>query len=1054
MGLGLLADGTVLIADENNNRIRKLVRMLPLPGAGAFTIAAENGSAVYDFDGYGRHLRTREGLTGSTLLSFQYDAAGRLSSITDADSLVTTVERNAQGQPTAIVAPFGQRTVLTLDAAGYLASATNPANERVEPTHASTGLLSSFRDARGLLHQFQYDPRARLTRDDGPTGLFRTLAGLETDTSLTVTEQSALGRTWTYRMQRTGKGGMLSTRTDPAGMVTTSVSLPEVSDSTRLPGGATFSIRYGSDPRFGGQAPFAKSLITRMPSGLASITTASRRATLTSPTNPFAITTLLDSAVTNGRVYTAQYTGSTRVLVTTSPEGRQSFVTFDARGRVTQRRIPGLAATSISYDAQGRLREELRFGRRTTYMYGADGRLASLTNPRLRTTRFFYDSAGRVNRQESPDGRSVHFAYDAKGNLRSITPPGRPAHRFTYTSVNLTDTVAPPLIGQPMATVFAYNADRALTGVHRADGTEHVYGYDTPGRLTSITTPGGVAQFAYDSITGHIRTMTAVNGSTLAFTYDGLLPTREQWGGTVQGEVGLRYNANFLASSFTINGADTVVLQYDRDGLPTQVGRLTLGYHPQHGLHQSTALDSVTSSLTYDSLAQTQTYQVQFGATTLFNSGYQYDSLGRITRIDETAQGIARVMTFAYDTAGRLGEVRTDGVVTAAYEYDANGNRLRVVRPGGQETGTYDVQDRVTAYGAAIFAHLATGERSMRVVGTDTTRYEYDPFGRLLAVREPNGTRVEFTLDPRGRRVAKSVGGVRQLGFIYLGQLAPVAQLDAQNQVTARFVYGTRANVPDYMELGGATYRLVTDHLGSVRLVVNVSSGEIAQRLDYDEFGVVVENTNPGFQPFGYAGGLYDEETGISHFGARDYDPSSGRWLQPDPIGFASRSTNLYAYVENQPLHLSDPTGLTPWDVLDAISFLWSLRDFLCNPGWGTGFGVVADGVGLLPIIPALGTIRRADDVFNSLRHTDDQAALIKLVNEAGLDGHKPLSLEDAETVLDWAEEVQLPGWRAGAGDVGSPSNWTGAGGIPHIHIPGAGRHGHVPVEPGVQPRP
>jgi RHS repeat-associated protein len=94
---------------------------------------------------------------------------------------------------------------------------------------------------------------------------------------------------------------------------------------------------------------------------------------------------------------------------------------------------------------------------------------------------------------------------------------------------------------------------------------------------------------------------------------------------------------------------------------------------------------------------------------------------------------------------------------------------------------------------------------------------------------------------------------------------------------------------------GGQTYRIVADHLGSVRLVVNIATGAIAQRMTYDEYGNVVEDTNPGFQPFGYAGGIYDHDTGMVRFGARDYDAVAGRWTAKDPIGFRG-SSNFFDY--------------------------------------------------------------------------------------------------------------------------------------------------------------
>jgi len=125
-------------------------------------------------------------------------------------------------------------------------------------------------------------------------------------------------------------------------------------------------------------------------------------------------------------------------------------------------------------------------------------------------------------------------------------------------------------------------------------------------------------------------------------------------------------------------------------------------------------------------------------------------------------------------------------------------------------------------------------------------------------------------------------------------------------------VYTTHQNVPDYLMRAGVPYRILTDHLGSPRLVVDATTGAIAQRLDYDAFGRVLSDSNPGFQPFGFAGGLYDPDTGLTRFGARDYDAEAGRWTAKDPIGFAGRDGNLYAYVHGDPVNLVDPDGHAP----------------------------------------------------------------------------------------------------------------------------------------------
>jgi RHS repeat-associated protein len=92
-------------------------------------------------------------------------------------------------------------------------------------------------------------------------------------------------------------------------------------------------------------------------------------------------------------------------------------------------------------------------------------------------------------------------------------------------------------------------------------------------------------------------------------------------------------------------------------------------------------------------------------------------------------------------------------------------------------------------------------------------------------------------------------------------------------------------------------------------LVVDTATGEAVQRMAYDEFGKVVEDTKPGFQPFGFAGGIYDQHTGLNRFGARDYDARTGRWTAKDPIRFGGGDSNLLAYVGSDPVNFVDPNG-------------------------------------------------------------------------------------------------------------------------------------------------
>jgi len=154
--------------------------------------------------------------------------------------------------------------------------------------------------------------------------------------------------------------------------------------------------------------------------------------------------------------------------------------------------------------------------------------------------------------------------------------------------------------------------------------------------------------------------------------------------------------------------------------------------------------------------------------------------------------------------------------------------------------------------------------------------------GNLRRVELPGGTVIDYLIDGNDRRIGKKVNGTLAQGFLYQDGLRIVAELDGSNQVVSRFVYADKGNVPAYLVKGGNTYRIVSDHLGSPRLVVNAADGTVVQRMDYDEWGRAVLDTNPGFQPFGFAGGLHDRDTGLVRFGARDYDPETGRWTAKD----------------------------------------------------------------------------------------------------------------------------------------------------------------------------
>jgi RHS repeat-associated protein len=420
----------------------------------------------------------------------------------------------------------------------------------------------------------------------------------------------------------------------------------------------------------------------------------------------------------------------------------------------------------------------------------------------------------------------------------------------------------------------------------------------------------GDTLYGYDAA-GRLGTVNRDQGANLTYAYDGSLPIDTTWNGPLAGSVTRAYDNNFRVTLLSVNGADPIALSYDLDGLLTQAGSLTLTRNAQNGLITGAALGSITETMSYDAFGDTATYTVNQSGNPVYATTYTRDALGRIASKSETIGGIAHTFAYTYDLAGRLTEVRQDNVLTASYGYDSNGNRLSRTDGTGTLTATYDAQDRLEQFGATTYVHNAAGERQSTTAAGQTTSYQYDTLGNLTRVTLPGGTQIEYLLDGAQRRVGKTRDGALVQGFLYQDGLRPIAELDAGNNVVSRFVYAGGSNVPAYMIKAGVTYAIVTDHLGSPRLVIDAATGSVAQQLDYDEFGNVILDTNPAFQPFGFAGGLYDPDTTLTRYGLRDYDPKTGRWTAKDPGGF-SGGPNLYIYAANDPVNLVDPLGDSP----------------------------------------------------------------------------------------------------------------------------------------------
>lgn len=918
-------NGHLYLADTGNHRIRRVRPTLSHTLVSDVLVPSTDGTQLYHFNSAGRHQRTLDTLTGSEVALFLYDDQGRLSTITDAYGAQMRIERDAAGQPTALVAPDGQRTVLTLHPQGYLASVTNPAGEKFQMTYADGGLLTTFTTPRNAVHRFTYTASGRLVQDLDPSGGGWAITREEHPQGYTTRLTSGEGRATAFTVTPLTTGDRLQRNTSPDGTVQTTRFTTQGEVIRTAPDGTVATRLAGPDPRFGMQVPLPSTVTVTTPSGLTATTHTARTVTSADPHDFLSLTGLTDIITRNGRSSTRTYEALTRTWHTTSPAGRQQTTVLDTQGRPVQTQIVGLAPVAVSYDARGRL-SALTVGdepdaRTTTLRYydsgPAQGLPVQITNALGQTVQFAYDAAGRVTAQTLPDGRDIRYSYDAHGNVTSLTPPGRPAHAFAYTPLDQEAQYTPPDVGDSApATQYTYNRDRQLTRILRPDGQTVTLGYTTGGQPATLSTPHGLYQFSYDPVTGQPRTVMDPDGGTLDYTHDGMLPVSTSWSGLIAGSVTWTRNHDFRVATLAVN-TQAVPFAYDADGLLVQAGALTLTRDGATGLLTGTTLGGVRTAHTYSAFGKISTAASTVLDTPHYAVTYARDGLGRLTTQTETLAGVTTMTAYTYDLAGRLATVTVDGTLVATLTYDANGNRLQ----HNGTIGTYDTQDRLLQYGNTTYTYTPNGDLHTQTdtVTAQSTTYTYDVFGNLRMVHLPVGTILTYRIDSRQRRIGKQVNGVLVQGFLYQDQLRPIAELDGTGHVVARFVYADRTNVPAYLEKGGRVYRILADHLGSPRLVVDTTDGTIVQRMDYDVFGQVVRDTNPGFQPFGFAGGLYDRDTGLVRFGARDYDPRVGRWTSKDPVRFAGRDTNLYGYVLNDPVNFVDPSGQAWQAVLGAL---------------------------------------------------------------------------------------------------------------------------------------
>ncbi|WP_319470567.1 RHS repeat-associated core domain-containing protein [uncultured Pseudodesulfovibrio sp.] len=291
-----------------------------------------------------------------------------------------------------------------------------------------------------------------------------------------------------------------------------------------------------------------------------------------------------------------------------------------------------------------------------------------------------------------------------------------------------------------------------------------------------------------------------------------------------------------------------------------------------------------------------------------------HDPQGRIIEKIEKVAGEPVTWTYAYDKAGCLAKCERNGWPVCDCWYDRAGRRACDSFPksveGDLRRYEYDMDNRLSRAGKNSYMHDDNGFRSMWNHKGKYTLYEYAPdYCLLKADQKDAGRTFTFRHDDEGRRIAKYCNGELVEAYEWLDFIRLAEYRDGRN--TYEFAYEDGERTPYAMRRdGGAVASLFHDQVGSLRVVAD-TSGNVIKAIQYDPFGGVIEDSNPGFKiPLGFAGGLHDRDLGFVRFGFRDYDTYTSRWTAPDPIGDAGGDSDWYGYCLDDPVNGVDPLGL------------------------------------------------------------------------------------------------------------------------------------------------
>jgi RHS repeat-associated protein len=897
-------------------------------GSGPLTLGGSKlvgGTVSNTYDGLLANVSVYQRTLSAADVSALY-TAGRTGAALSSNRLTTTYTVDTAGLTRSVTDPNGNTTNYDYDEAGQVSLTTDPAvpaetgGGTPVMTHPTTytgyntfGEAVEDKDALGNVITTGYDAEGRVVQVTEPsytppgstTPITPVSTRSYTPTGDLASETDPLGHTTSYTYDQFGRvasvtnpnngvttdthdlvGDVLST-TDPTGAVGTSTydylgrRLTETAVVRQDSTNDTTSYTYGTDGRL-------QKLTT--PAGV----------TTSYTYNPAgeALTTT-DGA--NNTVHYA-YNGAGQLTTTTAPDNTRIITTYDLGGRPT-----GVT----SYDANNAVLTT------ANSIYDGDGQVTGTTDPRGTTTTYTYDAVGQPTSEVQPisatDAITTTFGYDAAGNRTRYTDGRGNPFITTYNAWNLPEsTIEPATTAYPdvaangtfktsydaagnvvtrtspggASTSYTYDALDQLTAQHGAGAdaptTDRSFGYDPAGHLTSATTGSVSDTFTYDD-RGLLRSATGSSGSAaFAYTPDGSLASRVDAAGT---------------TAYTYDSADRLAT------LTNTGANVSIGYH-YNTLSQPDVLTYNTTgdtrTFSYDTLHRVTGDELRTSnGTSVAKISYGWDANSNETSKTTTGFTGAAANTYTYDLANRLTSWN-NGTTTTGYAYDKSGNRTQA----GSDAFTYDQRDQLltSENGATSYTYTPRGTLSTQTGASGTLTTTTDAFGQVATQGVTGGGTRSYTYDPLGR--------VLLPGFAYTG---PGNTLATDGAATyTRDDNGALVGVAAGSNQTLAWTDLHTDQVAQFTPTATTVSGSTT----YDPLGRTIATAGMAGN-LGYQSEYTDPQTQRANMAARWYNTATGQFDTRDtaannPIP-NSANANPFAYGNDNPLTVTDPTGHCGW---------------------------------------------------------------------------------------------------------------------------------------------